>query len=449
MAAYKGKKLAEMHGAERAARIKQLLASPGTRKLVPTADLPTSYRHQRELNTRLNSPIVQGGTTTQRDLAHSREAAVTTQFGPNAVGAYQQREKDTGGWFDEFQRRIEQFRQNEQGYGQQADAQVANLGNVQGPAGSTPQDAGVADDAKKAAAVRSAILGAMQGQIAGQSRAANSYADTLANVVVPGQKVQALTQARGATDELKGKIGAFRTQFESDAKTAEGKDVLARQALGINATKAAADIASTTTSTTKTQADIDFFNKHGFYPPTGPPTPKSDQGYGPGKVGMNKYGYTYAEWTKLSPKAQANARAGKGKPKAGDGAAPEWLTNEQMGAGLTQVVKLKDFALKAKTGQPFVPGHKPQGAVDRSEAAKKIYANAPSLKDPALLTAALDAAYDGHLSSATVKKLIAAGYKPAKVAQALGVPTSGQIKKGGGQVKPKIPPLNLKPLKAP
>jgi hypothetical protein len=407
--AYHGKKLTELKGAERAARIKQLVSNPAIRKLVPTADLPSSYRHQRELNTRLNSPIVEGGTTTQRDLAHSREAAVTTQFGPNAVGAYQQREKDTGGWYDQYLAELAKHQQNVQGFGQEAQGQVANLGNVQGPAGSTPQDAGVQATAGQADAVRKSLLGAMQGQLAGQGASANTYADTLANVVAPGQKVQALTQARGATDELKGKIGAFRTQFEQQAKTDEGKSVLAQQALtGKTAAQqaqdaiAAARVGETvrhnkavetkppTASEQKTQQQIDFFNKHGYYPPTGKPT--------------------------------------KPKPKKGEGGSPEWLTNAQMGEGLTQVVKLKDFANKAKTGQPFVPGHKPQGAVARAEAAKKIYANAPSLKDPALLSAALDAAYDGHLSSVTVNKLIAAGYKPSKVAQALGVKTAGQVK---------------------
>jgi hypothetical protein len=416
MAVYKGKKLADMHGAERAARIKQLLANPGTRKLVPDADLPSSYRAQRQLNTRLNAPIVAGSSTTNRDLAHQREAAVTTQFGPNAVGAQQFREKQTNAWFDEYQRQMAQHRANTAADQAQEQAQIANLGNVQGPPGSAPQDPGNQDVAAKAQAIRSTLLGAQKGQLLGQGQAATTYADTLANVVAPGQKVQALSQAAGATDALKQKIGAFRTQFEGDARTSEGKNVLAQQALtgktaaqqtqdAINAAKVgetvrhnkAVENKPPTASEQKTQQQIDFFNKHGYYPPTGKPK----------------------------------------KPKAAKGTSPEWLTNEQMGAGLTQVVKLKDFALKAKTGQPFVPGHKPQGAVARAEAAKKIYANAPSLKDPALLSAALDAAYDGHLSSETVKKLIAAGYKPAKVAQALGVQTAGQV----GKTVVKRPPV--------
>jgi hypothetical protein len=416
--AYKGPKLADLHGAKRAARIKELLGNPGTRKLVPTADLPASYRQQRNLNARLNSPIVQGSSTTQRDLAHSREAAVTTQFGPNAVGAYQQREKDTGGWYDQYLAELEKHRQNVEGFGTQAQGQVANLGNVQGPAGSAPQDPGVQGAAANAAAVRSALLGAMQGQLSGQGRAANTYADTLAHVVAPGQKVQALTAARGATDELRGKIGAFRTQFEQQAKTDEGKNVLAQQALtgktaaqqaqdAIDAARAAetarhnraVENKPPSASEQKTQQQIDFFNKHGYYPTTGKPK--------------------------------------KTKGRAGQG--PDWRTQGETGKGLSQAVSLRDFAAKAKGGQSFVAGHGKQKPLDRSGAADKIKQAVASPDDPVLLTAALDAAYDGHLSPATVQKLIKAGYKPSRVAEALGVPTGQQARKGGGVTKPKMP----------
>jgi hypothetical protein len=59
----------------------------------------------------------------------------------------------------------------------------------------------------------------------------------------------------------------------------------------------------------------------------------------------------------------------------------------------------------------------------------KLTANVAAPKDPALLSATLDAVYDGHLSAATVRKLISAGYKPSRVAQTLGVPTAAQYRK--------------------
>lgn len=313
--AYHGKKLVDLKGDARAARIKQLLSNPGTRKLVPAADLPSSYRQQRQLNTRLNAPIVPGASTTNRDLAHQRNAAVDTQFGPNAVGASQFREKQTNAWFDEYQRQLAQHRANVQGFGEQAQGQVANLGNVQGPAGSAPQDAGNQDVAAKAQAIRSTLLGAQKGQLLGQGQAANTYADTLAHVVAPGQKVQALTQAAGATDALRQKIGAFKTQFEGTAKTDEAKNVLAQQALtGKTAAQQAQDAID--------EARIGETTRHNKASESNTAASRRATAQSKATAG-DHYGYTNAQWATMDPAARRAAakkwKATTGVPtKAGD-----------------------------------------------------------------------------------------------------------------------------------
>jgi hypothetical protein len=65
-------------------------------------------------------------------------------------------------------------------------------------------------------------------------------------------------------------------------------------------------------NTGKAKADVDL--GRGVDPVTGKPLPsKPPTGYGAGAPGMNSYGYTYDEWSKLSDAAKAKARAGKGK----------------------------------------------------------------------------------------------------------------------------------------
>jgi hypothetical protein len=430
--AYHGKKLTELKGDARAARIKQLLSNPGTRKLVPEADLPSSYRAQRQLNTRLNAPIVAGSSTTNRDLAHQREAAVTTQFGPNAVGAQQFRETQTNAWFDEYQRQLAQHRANVQGFGEQAQGQIANLGNVTGPAGSAPQDAGNQDVAGKAAAIRGALLGAQKGQLAGQGAAANTYADTLANVVAPGAKVQALSQAAGATDALKQKIGAFKTQFEGDAKTSEGKNVLAAQALGLNTAKATSQIAATDTKTKKTAADIAYFNKHGYYPRTGPaPKPKAPD---TGKV--NQYGYTDADWRAMSTAARQKVikdfKAGKGTKPADPAtqnakdfynkygvkpAATAAVANAQgaVSTASSYVTELKKAGWsRQQIGQALL-----QGIAPDKKAKQKGYPKQKAL----WLTVALDQAFNnGLITAGTANKLHHAGYSVKTLGLSTGAP---------------------------
>jgi hypothetical protein len=94
------------------------------------------------------------------------------------------------------------------------------------------------------------------------------------------------------------------------------------------------------------------------------------------------------------------------------------------------VASLKRYAAMAKAGKPFVAGHGPAAPLPRNgpnSASAKIQASVAAPDDPILVTAALDAVYNNppSLSASTVRKLIAAGYKPSLIAQALGVPTSG------------------------
>lgn len=307
--------LAKLPPAERAKRIAALVGNPSTRANVPTKLLPQKYQAQRAMNTRLRQPIVPGSTITGRDLGRQANAAVSEKYGPtetttNAqLAAAKQHETDNTTWYDQYLKDLQAHRDNVAGYQQTAASQIAGLNNVQGPADEAPQDAGNQSDASKAQAIRQALLGSMQGQLAARGANATTYADTLANVVGPGQKIGASQKASEATDAVRtaltalaGQKGAYRTDFEAQARSDESKNVLAGQALNLDQTKAA-DTAKAGRATRRETRAHD----------TATETAAAAKGYGPGKVGMNKYGFTYDEWTGLPPAKQDQARAGKPK----------------------------------------------------------------------------------------------------------------------------------------
>jgi hypothetical protein len=431
------------------ALLRRALANPGLRSKLPDNLLSPAQRQQRGQNAYNNAPVVPGSSLTNRQADTQAQTATQVQYGPQEA-ALKGIARDTPGWYDQYLGALNDHTRNVQAYQAGAQAALQNtqagitglsqqgLSDLQGqaqasaaPRGATPADQ--SQMASNATAIRQALMGSFMAQQSSQGASANTYADTLANVVAPTQKFSAIAASRGKLSDLSRQEGAFKQSQRDTIAQNESKNVLAGQALGINAGKAAQDAKNAA-------ANIDL--KRGVDPVTGQPLPqKAPTGYGPGAPGMNKYGFTYDQWTAMDPKAQAKVRDGKGRNGAGAG--PKWLPNSQMGEGLTQLTKLKDFANRAKSGSPFLAGHGEQSPLDRAAAGQKILAAAPSLKDPVLLTAALDAIYDQHLSASTVKALIAAGYMPSKVARTLGVPTASGYK----PTKPRLPPLKLRPLK--
>lgn len=451
--AYRGPRLTELHGAQRDARIKQLLSSPGTRHLVPTKDLPSDLRAKRALNQRLAQPIVPGSRMTNRDLAHQREAAVDLEFGPRAVDAYQQRERETGGWYDQYLRELDTHARNVQGFGQAAQDQIANLDKIQGPADTAPQDPQNQAIAQQAQAVRSALLGALKAKVSGQATAANTYADTLAHVVAPGQKVQALTAARGNTDALRQKVGAFRTDYEARARGAEGKNVIATQAL-------IGDIAHQTTQDQVAGARIGETARHNRAAERNAAANAKSSGYGPGRPGMNKYGYTHDEWSALSARQRDKARSGSGTQKspasrdadafydkygarpASTAAVGNAQNSIEGAAALVRELKaggndrnaVANILLKGEPVQTVGSDGKP--IVKNGKEVTKRYPRQKAL----WLTVALDLAYlGGRISAGTASKLHKAGYTVKVLGLSTGAPPVSGPKDlpSGGPTNPK------------
>lgn len=394
---------ADMTGAAKVKRTAELLKNPGTRSLVATKDLPKGYDpafvKRRQMAEKFRAPITEGSSLTYGQVASDSKDASNVAFGPNAVKNSQQLEKDTAAWYDDFQRQLAQHTQNTERYGQEANTASLGLQNAEGMTAATNPSAENQQVFANARAVRQGLNAAYGSQIADNAASSNKYASLRQNVVAPGNKIGAVLGAKKATSDLQAKIGAYQQDYRNKVRESEAQNVLAQ---GIAQGKTAAQLAKIAADNANKRAQRAVQVR-----------------------GQDVTAQTAAE--KLAAKQAADAaKAAEKAAKPGKG--PEWRTQEQQGAAATQATKIKDYAARAKDGKAFIEGHNAQPKLNRAAAAKKVAAVTPTLKDPVLLTAALDAVYDGHLSPATVKRLIAAGYKPSKIAEALGVPTAGQYK---------------------
>lgn len=477
-------------------RVARLLSNPATRHLLADRFLTPVQQQTRKTNAFNAAPVVPGSTVTNKDLASQRAAAAALKYG----GAETQAGRDiasrqtavgqTAGYFDQYLADLRSHEANQaqinaqsqaamqgltgsvQGLGQQA-GQVVAQGNqgTQAALGMAP--ASITQDASNASMIRQALTASLGAMLTGQGASAQSYADTLAHVVGPGQKLQGVTRAQGdvtkaqqARSDLAKEKGAFEQQFENEFKTNEAKNVLAGQIAQVNTDQKQQqiDIQKGNQKIAARALDANTQDKKARVQETGKArrsrerianarnkaaakTAKDKADLAAGKV--NQYGYTDAAWRTMSTaERQKVIKDFKGSGRgSGSGKGPQWVTQNEMGAAMTQLTGLKQAANAAKTGKAFVPGHAPQSPLDRHQAAAKILsfpAIASKLKNPVLVTAALDAAYDGHLSRVTVRKLIAAGYKPSQVASALGVPTAANYRppapQSPGQVVPGIGP---------
>lgn len=173
-------------------------------------------------------PVTPGSQYTWGQLRRERQAAEKLQFGPDAVKKMQAREQDVAGYYDDYRRLLAQHQANVQGYGDTAVQQMASLANGE----QAPNTAGLSTEN---AAIARGALAARQGAVqqagigeAGQGRAANTFADSLTNVVAPLAKIAAGRRQQQATDDLRDKIGAWRTKYQADKISGEQQSVLAQ-----------------------------------------------------------------------------------------------------------------------------------------------------------------------------------------------------------------------------
>jgi hypothetical protein len=408
------------------------------------------------------TPIVPGSSINNKTLATQTRAAMDTKYGPlqaeqgRGVRRAQSAARDVGGpggFYDQYLAQLAQHSQNINAIGQQANAAVgalpaqvtglagADAGSLQGAAnaGAAARGMGPAGDitgmASNATAIRQGLVASFGAQQAAQNAAAQTYADTLAHVVAPTEKLagQAVAQgkiktARDKVTETKRERGASALAYKTDAKASEAKNVLAAKIAGISA-ETKADAAAETTRAHKANEAID----RARIKAEGKKAANAAAAAGSKSILSGPFAGRSQTWLATATDAQKqrliNAydakHAGKGKGKAGD--EPDMLSPGQLGDAMSQGTAALDYVKRAMQGKPFIAGHKPQPRLSRGAAEKKVRDYFGSkLSNPFIVRAAADAIKDGHLSAYTVKHLKASGINAEELAAALGTTTHDQ-----------------------
>jgi hypothetical protein len=333
--------------------LKRALKNPGLRAKLDPKYLSKPQQASRALNTRLNAPITPGSSTTERDLAHAAGAATDVRYGPQErqlgeqIGISQTRERDTGSFYDEYQRQLAAHAANVQAFqagAQQALAQtsagITGLSGAEGAAMQQQANAGAAQqgvapagnlmpDANAAAAVRQALIGSFQGQQAMQGATANTYADTQANVVAPTQKLAARAQAVGKTTDLRAEEGAFNEQFRDTRRQDEFKNVLAASTLNANVANQQADNAIAAS-----KAVTDAASKT-------PEAAAAKTSATASATQAAKYGYTAHQWAMLGPTARAKI-IGQAKKSSSSGSDTVYTSGPFAGRKKSEIAGLSD-----------------------------------------------------------------------------------------------------------
>lgn len=241
---------------------RRLAENPNTRRAVADKFLTPEQLKMRRQIAFDRAPIIPGSTLTNADVARQRKAAVQLQYGPQEQALGQQyatqqtQNRDMSAAYDGYLKELAGHQANVKANTDAANAAVAALvGQQQGQAQTDAQgrqqasqqvaagrggapSSSVELDAQKASTIRQALLGSFGALTANTGRNVTDYADTLAHVVGPGQKLQAGAQGQRALGaigaqqtSLKRQEGAYGAQFEGQAKSDEARDVLALAAL--------------------------------------------------------------------------------------------------------------------------------------------------------------------------------------------------------------------------
>ena len=436
--------------------LRRALRNPEKRARLPENMIPRKFR-----------PIVPGSAVTNKQLNRESKAAARIKYGPvtqaqrQQVGEAKAYQRDIGNYYDDYVKQVQAQSANVQQIGREAQAAVQGTqAGVTGLAasdltqmnqaatkdaaarGATPGD--LAQMASGAAATRQALVGSFSAQQAATNAANSTYAGNRANVVAPGQKLGAVAQAHGRVRQAKENLaetrrekGAFRFTYGQERKADEAKNVLAQKALGLDVLKTTAGIAAD-----KRQDKLDTKKARQDWKADKLSTPQAREGakYGYGakawqrlgnagraqvikdakaaggsKASDNVYssgpyaGRTKSEIAAMSPQRRMQLvdryKTDRGGPGS-SGGGRDYLTPGQSASGITQLTELKSLTQKAKNGQLFRPGTGNPAPKGRYGAEKKVkeYAGG-KLKHPALVRAAADAVYDGHISAYTAKQL--------------------------------------------
>lgn len=208
---------------------------------------------------------------------------------------------NAGSWFDQYKADAARLGGQAAARYAQAQAQVGGMTPTQGPAVQSPEG-------DQAAASRGIQNQGFANLLTAQGAAQQDYFGGR-ELVGSAAQLQARQQAAATGSQLERDKASYTVQQRGKYRAEKHTQALENKAFGLDVAKATADVktdrkqirldrrkarqdARKTPSERKTEADLAFFRKHGYYPPTGPP--KTDTA-GPGK-------------SKFTPSQQASAR---------------------------------------------------------------------------------------------------------------------------------------------
>ena len=245
-------------------------------------------------NQPLDAPLTAGQAYAMAQAAANRTYA--PQLAANA-----QLQSNTPAWYQNYITRTGEAQKAAQTYAQPTlDTAQAAVGNAaQTAPGLDPSSPQYAAE-QQAAKGRGTMAQDSANYLAGVAAATNAYFGGQANIaqrelpqVQAGLVYQGGQLASQRQDAATAEYGTIRTNEQNAG--------IARETLGLN--------------TAKAKADVDL--GRGVDPVTGKPLPAEPaKGYAPGGPGLNKYGFTYDQWSGMSPAAQAKER-NKGTTAAG------------------------------------------------------------------------------------------------------------------------------------
>lgn len=287
-------------------RLEQWLANPGLRSKLPDSALTADQLAQRQLNQRLDAPAAPGSSYTNRQLSQLLTVLERQKFGGEQA-TLDQRGQAVPAWFGAYRKTLADAQAAERAAAAQ---HVASIQNMAAQAAAAPAQLQGApqvngDIANAAAAIRSAGIGnqaALAQTLAGNQ---DNYL-TNQNLLSYGSQAGALSDLANARQQLAQQRGDFRItqrqQILSDEADAALKNALTQAQVG----STNANATSATANADKTQAEIDFFNKHGYWPQTGPTKkPKAEEPYSSGPFA----GYTPSQVKAMSDKRKAQLKA--------------------------------------------------------------------------------------------------------------------------------------------
>lgn len=375
-----------------------------------------------------NRSFVPGGINTKGQIADQRTAARRAEFSAQNDEVAQE-QKAIPSWYEDYLKKLQGLQAQSTQSFTDLQSQASSLGESvlnQTPEGMKAQDS------------RNNIVKAIQGALL-QSQGANTAYNSQMGAIAGARKDQRLGDLATAKKKLAKDKGDFNTTFTAKARQSEFENSLAAKQFGIKVEDAKTKrIAANKKPKPETTYDKEFSKQAAKYGRT-PKQWEAEGSVGRAKIihrdqirtgphakslhrieqeenikQAAKHGYPIDKWNALTPERRNSIIAGPGKKDKKDKKKElKFAPQTQQAQAQQNVVRAQNYIRTLK---------KKNKNISRHQAAKENlkFNNAPP---SVLISAALDAEYQGHLSRETARRLHASQYKVTEIARSLGVPT--------------------------